>query len=203
LRVNRPRHFDQVLLQDIRHRCDDLTVRNMATLVVLILLTAGASACTTKVNVVAPTSGSTATTLASDCPTVGPGPGYKVTGWPTNTLSGSAHSAERCNLMNANLAGANLENAYFVGTDLSPANLTGADLRGAHLTDANLQNSNLTGADLTGADLADASLGAATLTNANLSGVKWSRTQCPDYSNSNADGGSCVGHEAVPVAPTG
>ena len=105
--------------------------------------------------------------------------------------------------MNANLARANLDKASFVGTDLSPANLTGADLRDADLSHANLQNSNLTGADLTGADLTDASLGDATLTNASLTGVKWSRTQCPDYSSSNADGGSCVGHEAVPVGPMG
>jgi hypothetical protein len=180
-----------------------VVVRKMA-LVGLSLLAVGASACTRTAHVVAPTAttSSTTTTLTSDCPTVGPGPGYKVTGWPTSTRSGSAHSAERCNLTNADLAGANLENAHFVGTDLSPANLTGADLTGAHLTYANMQSSDLTGADLTGADLTQASLGDATLTNANLTGVKWSDTQCPDYSNSDADGGSCVGHETVPVAPT-
>lgn len=172
----------------------------------LILLAVGASGCTTRGYAVASTtstSNGTTATLASDCPTVGPGPGYKVTRWPTTTLRGAPHSAKGCNLMHANLAGVNLEHAVFAGTDLSPANLTGADLRGAHLTDANLQNSNLTGADLSGADLTDASLGDATLTNTNLTGVKWSRTQCPDYSNSDADGGTCVGHETVPVAPTG
>jgi hypothetical protein len=185
---------------------NDLTVRKMATLVGLIVLAVGASACTTKASVVAPTtltSSSTNTILARDCPTVGPGPGYKVTGWPTNTLSGSAHSAKNCNLMNANLSGAKLENASFVGTDLSPANLSGADLTDASLADANLQNSDLSGANLTGADLSDTSLGDATLTNANLTRVKWSRTQCPDYTSSDADGGSCVGHVTVPVAPTG
>ncbi len=171
----------------------------------LAALALGTSACTTKGAIVAPTattSGRTAPTLSSDCPTVGPAPGYRVTRWPTNALNGSAHSAKGCNLVNANLTGANLEKAYFVDTDLSPADLTGADLAGADLTGTNLQNSNLSGANLTGADLADASLGDATLTNANLSGVEWSRTQCPDYSNSNADGGSCAGHETVPVAPT-
>ena len=131
----------------------------------LAALALGTSACTTKEAIVAPTattSGRTAPTLSSDCPTVGPAPGYWVTGWPTNALNGSAHSAKGCNLMNANLTGANLEKAYFVDTDLSPADLTGADLAGADLTGTNLQNSNLSGADLTGADLADASLGDAT-----------------------------------------
>jgi hypothetical protein len=198
------RHYQRTAVGQERY--GHPTVRKIATSVGLILLAVGASGCTTKgyarASATSTSSGATPT-LASHCPTVGPGPGYKVTRWPTPTRRGSPHSAQGCNLMHANLAGANLEHAVLVGADLSPANLTGADLRGAHLIDANLQNSNLAGTDLSGADLTDASLGDAILTSANLTGVKWSRTQCPDYSNSDADGGTCVGHETVPVAPTG
>ena len=55
-----------------------------------------------------------------------------------------------------------------------PANLTGANLKGANLTGANLTR--------------------ATLTGANLSGVTWSNTTCPDGTNSNNNGGTCLGH---------
>ena len=50
-----------------------------------------------------------------------------------------------------------------------------------HLAGANLSYSDLTGADLAGADLAGANLG-----------VIWSDTTCPDGTNSNNDGDTCV-----------
>jgi uncharacterized protein YjbI with pentapeptide repeats len=42
----------------------------------------------------------------------------------------------------------------------------------------------MTNADLTGANLAGA----------NIQKITWSNTTCPDGTNSNADGGTCVGH---------
>jgi hypothetical protein len=67
-----------------------------------------------------------------------------------------------------------LVDGYLIGP---VANLTGADLAGADLSGFNLLDVNLTGANLSGA---------------NLSGVAWSNTTCPDGTNSNADGGTCV-----------
>jgi outer membrane protein assembly factor BamB len=83
-----------------------------------------------------------------------------------------------------NLKGANLGGCYLPGANLAGANATNASLRGAYLAGANLGSANLTQAQLRGAVLA----------NANLAGVKWLQTTCPDGTNSNADGGTCLGH---------
>jgi len=48
----------------------------------------------------------------------------------------------------------------------------------------NLKDANLTGATLVGADLKGA----------NVKGVTWSHTVCPDGTNSDANGGTCLGH---------
>jgi hypothetical protein len=104
----------------------------------------------------------------------------------------------------ANLSGADLSNAVLVGAAMSPTDLVGTDLSGADLSDAYLVGDNLTGANLSGATLTDASLGGATLSDANLaganlfgadlSGVFWANTTCPDGTNSNSNGFTCVGH---------
>jgi uncharacterized protein YjbI with pentapeptide repeats len=57
---------------------------------------------------------------------------------------------------------------------------------------ANLSDAALAGADLSGFDLTDVNLTGADLSGANLTGVTWSNTTCPDGSNSNGDGGTCV-----------
>jgi hypothetical protein len=81
-------------------------------------------------------------------------------------------------LTGANLIGANLTEAF-----LGDAYLTGANLTGANLTEAFLgDDANLTGANLTGANLTDAF----------LAGVNWSETTCPDGTNANNDGNTCV-----------
>ena len=67
----------------------------------------------------------------------------------------------------ANLAGANLGDAYLHGANLRDANLRDAYLRGANLGDANLR-----GANLGDANLRDANLGGANLRGANLGGKK-------------------------------
>jgi uncharacterized protein YjbI with pentapeptide repeats len=101
---------------------------------------------------------------------------------------------------------------------LPETSLTGRRLNGVHLRGADLAGADLTGADLTGADLspllidggiaqAPTSLDGAVmnrtnLTKSNLSSasvigtqfrhVTWSSTTCPDGTNSDADGGSCL-----------
>ena len=71
----------------------------------------------------------------------------------------------------ANLAGANLGDAYLHGANLHNANLRGAYLRGANLRDANLRGANLGDANLRGANLGDANLRDANLGGANLRGA--------------------------------
>ena len=57
------------------------------------------------------------------------------------------------------------------------ADLAHTNLRGRNLRRANLSSANLSGADLTGAD---------------LSGVNWYSTTCPDGTNSDDNGNTCV-----------
>jgi uncharacterized protein YjbI with pentapeptide repeats len=71
--------------------------------------------------------------------------------------------------------GAILDHQNFSGFDLSDVDLAGAFLTDTNLTNADLEGSNLAGADLTG--------------------VTWSNTICPDGTNSDADGGTCVNNE--------
>ena len=82
----------------------------------------------------------------------------------------------------AELYGADLINAYLFDTDLINAYLIEADLRYANLRYANLSGAELYGADLYGADLSGA----------DLTGVIWGNTICPDGTNSNNNGNTCV-----------
>ena len=135
-----------------------------------------------------------------------------VTSTQCRTLSG-------CNLAKTDLSGANLTGANLSGANLNKATLTNAVLTGANLnasnlnevaaSGANLANANLSGANLQGANLSGANLSAANLTGANLTGVNltgaittgavfdkviWSNTVCPDGTNSDSHGQTCIGH---------
>lgn len=74
-------------------------------------------------------------------------------------------------LQRTNLREADLSNSRFRRVDLSGANLQGADL-----TFTNLQDATLTGADLSGARLSYTDLRGANLTGANLSGAQLTST---------------------------
>ena len=69
-----------------------------------------------------------------------------------------------------------------------------AILSGANLTNSDLRDADLSGVDLTDANLTRANLSGATMTGTKLKGVHWSDTTCPDGSNSDADGDTCLGH---------
>ncbi len=101
------------------------------------------------------------------------------------------------NLANANLSGANIQGSNLLGVDLSGSDLSGAILKGSNLANANLSGANLSAAQLQGANLkgvnfSNAILTGALLTGANLIGITWSNTTCPDGTNSNNDGGTCI-----------
>ncbi len=97
-------------------------------------------------------------------------------------LFGLGANVDVANLSDIDLSGAFLKYDYFVDSNLSGANLTNAYLRRALLNGANL-----TGADLGGADL----------TFAHLSRVRWDDTVCPDWTNSDNDGGTCAHHRSI------
>lgn len=78
----------------------------------------------------------------------------------------------------------------WAGLDLHSSWLIGVNGTGLNFTGTNLENTalpwTLAGANLTGVDLFHA-LGVPDYT-----GVTWSNTTCPDGTNSNTDGGTCV-----------
>jgi probable HAF family extracellular repeat protein len=104
--------------------------------------------------------------------------------WEPITNLGCSDTLAGCNLKRAELAGAYLKDANLSQANLKEANFTDANLSGANLIDCNLKDANLRNANLTG----------ARLQGAGLNRVIWSNTICPDGSNSNANGGTCLGH---------
>jgi uncharacterized protein YjbI with pentapeptide repeats len=115
---------------------------------------------------------------------------------PAADLEGCDFSNETIShqeLYAANLSGANLSGATLNYVDLSYAGL------GADLTDTNISNSVLVGTGLVGATLDGTTFTADDLSQASiyvtsLSNVTWIDTTCPDGTNSDSDGGTCVGH---------
>jgi phospholipase C len=97
-------------------------------------------------------------------------------------------------LRGAHLDGQNLKNADLSGAELNGASFHGVNLSGAFMPNANLTGTSLQGVNLNGADLTGANLTRANLQGANTNKIVWSNTTCPDATNSNADGGTCVGH---------
>ena len=67
-------------------------------------------------------------------------------------------------------------------------------LRGAHLRGAQIHGAQLRSADLTGADLTSADLRGSNLMGATIDHVLWAHTICPDGTNSDLAGGSCLNH---------
>ena len=112
------------------------------------------------------------------------------------------------NFSGANLAGANLSSTTldtgptnFTGANLSSANLSSTELDGANMTSVDLADANLSGSDdfylnLTGANLTGAIFEVLVMGNdvSNEGSETWSNTTCPDGTNSNNDGGTCVNH---------
>ncbi|HEY5248969.1 MAG TPA: pentapeptide repeat-containing protein [Dermatophilaceae bacterium] len=100
-----------------------------------------------------------------------------------------------CNLYGAFLSSANLTMANLSGANLTMANLSGANLYGIFAHDVTLAQANLTNADLTHANLSGANLtGATGMGTATLTAVTWLNTTCPDGTNSDSHGNTCVGH---------
>ena len=96
------------------------------------------------------------------------------------------------NLSGAKLNYAKLDGANLNFADISNADLSSAILGNADLTNASLVEANLTDAFMTNTDLTNANLFGAVFTNALLDGVTWSDTICPDGTNSNDNGNTCI-----------
>lgn len=114
------------------------------------------------------------------------------------------------------LKGKDLSYAQISRSEFQGSDLTGVIFKGANITNTDFSNANLTGADFSNAgnysgwslnnvDFSNANLTGANFTNTNLRGVRnmstanvtdaiWNNTSCPDGTNSNDNGNTCVGH---------
>jgi len=132
-----------------------------------------------------------------DCSAIGPNSNLTGCDLSGQDLSGADLSGTNLGL--ANLSGADLSGADLSGTVLNDADLSGANLSGANLTGAmlgvvDLSDANLSGAILDHVWLADSDLTGANLSDADLTEVRWVNITCPDGTNSDNNGGTCVGH---------
>jgi uncharacterized protein YjbI with pentapeptide repeats len=147
-----------------------------------------------------------------------PYPGIDLAGCVLEQANLSSASMPGADLAGADLAGATLSGAILTGANMSevnlneikgrppnppiPATLSNADLEGANLTgasvsrdvanNANFADANLGDAEFADTDLSGADLEGATVTGADFGGVTWASTICPDGTNSDTDGGTCL-----------
>lgn len=133
-----------------------------------------------------------------------------------NTRVGQRGGFAGVSFRDADMRGAYLDTAYLEGSDFTGANLTGATLtridarNGTKFVNANLTNAVLSNGTTTQTwppDISrEAFLGTdftgAITTGADVSSVIWWSTICPDGTNSDNDGGSCIGHgfDGTPLA---
>jgi uncharacterized protein YjbI with pentapeptide repeats len=123
-------------------------------------------------------------------------------------------------LSGANLTNANLTGVGLTGADLSGANFSGVSLTGVlsgiinaaplnlpapwQLLDGYLlgPGADLGNADLDGAAFDNADLYGAGISYADVTGTTWTDTICPDGTNSDNDGNTCVNNlNAAPITP--
>jgi Bacterial Ig-like domain (group 3)/Pentapeptide repeats (9 copies) len=115
-----------------------------------------------------------------------------------------------CNFNGRDLSGDNFSGDNVSDSNFNMANLTGANLSGADASNSNFNKANLTDANLSGANLDGANFNMANLTGADLEGATvngstnfnkatWSDTTCPDGTNSDNDGGTCVNDLGPPI----
>lgn len=93
------------------------------------------------------------------------------------------------------LVAADLSEASFFFTDAARDDFSRADLRDAALTHSTFAGSTFDRAQLDGADFTGSNLTAASFDRTSgLASVTWADTTCPDGTNSDDVGGTCIGH---------
>jgi hypothetical protein len=145
-----------------------------------------------------------------NCSAVGPGVDLQYCHLQDDNLNGADLSGANLDyarlvdatLNDANLDSASLEHADLYGTLVEGASLTDADLTDAYLGSANFNGADLTDATLDGANFTYTNLENAILTGSDMSAansntlqnILWGNTTCPDGTNSNNDGDTCLGN---------
>ncbi len=111
------------------------------------------------------------------------------------------------NFTNTVLTNTDFSGSTFDNVNLSNRDLSGAVMVGTTFTQSNLQGTNFTNSPMQSADLSSSTIQGANFTNANLEGARidgldftnviWDNTVCPDGSNSDTNGNTCVGHTLI------
>lgn len=101
-------------------------------------------------------------------------------------------------LTNAVLYAVPLGGVHFVNTNLDGSNMRSAGGSNLDFTNASVKNVDLTGAILEQTNFTNANFTGAILTNAFLQLSTFQNTTCPDGTNSDNNGGTCVGHGFPP-----
>lgn len=106
------------------------------------------------------------------------------------------------NVTGANLSGATLSGYEALASSTvngAKATISGAGaLAAASMIGANLRGATITGNTLNSADLTGTNLNRAQISAPALHDAYYSNTTCPDGSNSDNNGGTCVGHGVEP-----
>jgi hypothetical protein len=95
----------------------------------------------------------------------------------------------QCDMTGADLSGQDRRGAYLPWARLTNGSLAGTRLEHANLRRTSLENTDLSGTLLSGADLSGA-IGIPL----NADQAEYNATTCPDLTNSQDNGGTCVGH---------
>jgi len=106
------------------------------------------------------------------------------------SLGGNVSFGVHSNLSGTNWSGLTLGVAAFYTSNLTSANFSNTVLNGSQFGEGD----NMTGANFTNAQFNDAFLAGTDFSGVALTGATWSNTLCPDQTNSDANGGTCVGH---------
>lgn len=104
-------------------------------------------------------------------------------------VSGTGANFTDADLTDAN-ARANFDNANLTRANLTNATMSNASFKGTNATNANFQNVDLSYAVFENANL----IGATNMNTATATGVAWVNTTCPDGTNSDNNGNTCIGH---------
>ncbi|MDE2024985.1 MAG: pentapeptide repeat-containing protein [Patescibacteria group bacterium] len=100
------------------------------------------------------------------------------------------------NLTNADFSNiVDLVNWKSIAQNFTSANLTGVNFSNSDFSNSSFNNANFSHTNLSYASLIhDTFLGATNMSTANVTGVTWANVTCPDGSNSDNNGNTCVGH---------
>lgn len=82
----------------------------------------------------------------------------------------------------------------FNGTDFSNTTFEDTYFYEAHFSAADLTDTNFDGSTFQTSGFYDSDLTGATFVGADTSGISWSNTTCPDGTDSDNNGNTCVGH---------